>query len=72
MNKYILRDTFNDRTISTHRSIEAAVRKQVAFAKAVRKSNGSSSYIPTKIEAADGSDISERVCDARNRIVYAY
>lgn len=70
--KYILRDTFNDRIISTHRTIEAAVRRQVKFAAAVQKANGGNSYLPTRIEASDGSDISERVAGVRNAVVRGY
>ena len=66
--KYILRDTFNDRIISTHRTIEAAVKAEIRHAKAVKRANGKSSYIPTQIIADDGSDISELVWMAQGHI----
>lgn len=59
--KIILTDTFNDRTISTHRSVRAAVAKRLAHLRAVKKANGSSSYLTYEITAADGSDIRDEV-----------
>ena len=59
--KIILTDTFNNRTISTHRSIKAAVAKRLAHLRAVKKANGSSSYLTYSITAADGCDIREEV-----------
>jgi hypothetical protein len=47
--KFTLHDTFNDRTISIHRSIETAVRAEARFSRAVRRANGRDSYIPTEI-----------------------
>ena len=55
---YILRDTFNDCTISRHRTLEAAVKADRAHGAMIRKANGSSSYIPTSIRNADGSELS--------------
>lgn len=56
---YILRDTFNNCTISRHRTLEAAVKADRTHGKMVRKANGSSSYIPTAICNADGSRLSD-------------
>jgi hypothetical protein len=47
--KFTLRDTFNGRNISNHRTLRAALETEIKFLKLVRKSNGSNSYIPTKI-----------------------
>lgn len=47
--KYTLRDTFNGVTVSTHRSLEAAVSAEIKFGRAVKRANGASSYIPTEI-----------------------
>lgn len=49
MSKYTLHDTFNDRLISSHRTLEAAVKAQRKFSAAVRRANGGNSYIPTTI-----------------------
>lgn len=43
-------DTFNRTVISNHRSIKAAVIAAKKFQRAVKRANGSSSYIPTIIE----------------------
>jgi len=47
--KYSVYDTFNQRTISRHRSLEAAVKAEHRFQRAVKRANGESSYIPTEI-----------------------
>jgi hypothetical protein len=47
--KFTLCDTFNGRNISNHRTLKAALETESKFLKSVRKSNGSNSYIPTKI-----------------------
>jgi hypothetical protein len=49
MSNFTLRDTFNGRNISNHRTLRAALESERKFLKSVRKSNGSNSYIPTKI-----------------------
>jgi hypothetical protein len=59
--KIILTDTFNDRVISNHRSVKAAVAKRIAHLRAIKKANGASSYLTYSITAADGSDIREEV-----------
>jgi hypothetical protein len=50
-------DTFNARTISTHRTLDAAVKAQAKHSRAVSNANGSSSYIPKKIvEVVNGEE----------------
>lgn len=46
---YTLTDTFNNRTISRHRSLDAAAKAQAKHSRAVKRRNGASSYIPTAI-----------------------
>ena len=46
---FTLTDTFNNRTISTHRTLNAAVKAQAKHSRAVKRHNGSASYIPTAI-----------------------
>jgi hypothetical protein len=67
--KIILTDTFNDRIISNHRSIAAAVAARLRHARAVRKRNGGNSYVTYSITAEDGSDITEEV---ENEETYQY
>jgi hypothetical protein len=47
--KYTLHDTFNRTLISRHRTLEGAVKADLFHARAVRRANGASSYIPTEI-----------------------
>ena len=51
-------DTLNARTISSHRTLDAAVRAQFKHSKAVKKANGQNSFIPTKIaEIIEGEEV---------------
>lgn len=43
---YELIDTFNNRAISRHKSLDTLARAQQRHARAVRKNNGENSYIP--------------------------
>jgi hypothetical protein len=45
-----LYDTFNRCTVSNHRSLRAAVLAERKFSRAVKRTNGPNSYIPTRIE----------------------
>ncbi len=56
---YIVRDTFNQRVVSRHFTVLAAIRAERAFLRAVRRANGRNSYLPTEVVASDGSDISD-------------
>lgn len=71
--KYRIYDTFNDRTISTHRTPKAAVKAEVKFLRAVRRSNGQSSYIPTLIEVLEAGEWApvdhDQLIDARLKYV---
>lgn len=49
MSKYTVFDTFNKTTVSAHRSLEAAAKSERRFLRAVKRANGSNSYIPTEI-----------------------
>jgi len=46
---FILYDTFNQKIISRHRTIEAAGKANRSLQKAVKKHNGESSYIPVDL-----------------------
>ena len=47
--QYTLHDTFNRTLISRHRTLEGAVKADLFHARAVRRHNGPTSYIPTEI-----------------------
>ena len=49
MSKFTLRDTFNARNISNHRTLRAALEAERKFLGAVRRYNGPTSYVPTEI-----------------------
>jgi hypothetical protein len=54
---YQIIDTFNDTVVSRHRSLEAAVKADDKFRRDVRRANGATSYIPTRILDHDGDPI---------------
>jgi hypothetical protein len=56
--RYSLHDTFNDYIISRHRTLEAAVKADLSHARAVRRRNGPTSYIPTEIRC-DGRRLND-------------
>ena len=66
--KIILTDTFNDRIISTHRTIKAAVLARSKHLRAVRAANGPSSYLTYSIDADDMSEIGNQVCATESRL----
>jgi len=49
MATYTLRDTFNNCTLSTHRTLEAACKADKKHDAMIKRANGNSSYIPTEI-----------------------
>ena len=64
---YTLIDIFNDRVISRHRTLEAAMRAEIKHDKAVKKHNGTSSYIPTGILTPAGEPVD---ADTYNELRY--
>jgi hypothetical protein len=54
---YQLIDTFNERLISRHRTLDALARAERRFDRAVKRNNGPGSYIPTGVLAPDGTRI---------------
>lgn len=56
-------DTFNNVVISKHRTIRAAVDADIRHGRDVRRHNGASSYIPTKIvDVATGTAVDHTEC----------
>lgn len=68
--KYCLFDSFNQRAISHHRSIDAAVRAERSHARMVTRTCGRGSYVWYEIRSASGEDISQEVADARDASHY--
>lgn len=54
---YTLKDTFNNRVISRHRTIMAAVRADSRLARKIKRLFGNNSYLPTSILDNDGRPI---------------
>ena len=63
MSKFTLRDTFNNRDISNHRTLQAAVEASCKFSRSVRRANGANSFIPTTI-LCDGKRLTDEQADA--------
>lgn len=61
VNTIILTDTFNGRKISSHRTVEAALKAQDKHIRAVRKSNSASSYLTYSVTSSDGRDITSEI-----------
>lgn len=54
---FTLTDTFNKFTISSHRTLIAAVRARRRHARAIRRYNGEGSYITYEITGQDGKRV---------------
>jgi len=63
-------DTFNDRQISKHRTVAAAVEARGKHSRMIRKTNGQSSYVPYSIRCESGADISEEVWAAEESLAF--
>jgi hypothetical protein len=66
-------DTFNKRTISKHRTVEAAVKADIKFSRAVKRANGANSYIPAMIVDSSGKNIADdpALVEQASRAAYA-
>jgi len=54
---YTLIDTFNDRPLSRHRSLLAAVRAKGKHLRAIRRRNGENSYLTYEVTGPDGATV---------------
>jgi hypothetical protein len=52
---YALYDTFNDRIISRHRTIEAVAKAKKTFLNRVERANGRGAYVPVQIREIDAN-----------------
>ena len=59
-----LTDTFNNRTISRHRTVEAAVKAQRKHARAIRRRNGPGSYLTYSVTDDDRNDLHDEILQA--------
>lgn len=58
-----LKDTFNDCTISRHKTVDAAAKAHIAHDRAVKRHNGKDSYIPTVCLDSDNIPVDLDVWD---------
>ena len=59
---YVLFDAFNKRTISRHRTVQAAATAKMKFDKQFRKNNGQGSYLPVSL-MVEGNEELKKVGD---------
>ncbi len=55
----VLIDTFNDKQLSHHRTIEAAISARKRHLKAVKRANGKDSFLTYDIRRSDGEPMDE-------------
>jgi hypothetical protein len=67
--QYTLHDTFNRTLISRHRTLEGAIRADLSHARAVRRHNGPTSYIPTEIRC-NGKRLDDEQIESMQSISY--
>ncbi len=60
---YTLTDTFNDRVISRHRSVRAAVEARIKHARSLKHHPGDTSYVTYSITAGNGKDYGRDISD---------
>ena len=65
-----LTDTFNDREISRHRTIMAAVQAREAHSRMIARVNGKGSFVRYSIRCESGADIAEEVFTAEEAIAF--
>lgn len=69
---YTLTDTFNDVTISHHRTVLAAVRAKFRHLAAVKRHNGPDSYLTYSITSSDGRNLAEDIMAATEQLECRY
>ena len=62
MSNFTIRDTSNDRNVSNHRTLRAALQAERKLLRAVRRHNGQNSYLPTKI-LCNGEPLTHEMLD---------
>lgn len=65
-----LRDTFNDRLISRHRTVLAALKAQMKHLAGVKRANGRDSYLTYAITRNGGPVGSDEMDAAREKLAW--
>jgi hypothetical protein len=69
---YTLTDTFNNREISRHRTIAAAVKARAKHARSLKHHSGDTSYVTYSITSWDGVDITRMIEQAESDIYHSH
>jgi hypothetical protein len=56
---YALLDTFNDKIVSRHRTVEAVAKAKAKFLRQVEAANGPGSYLPVECRRIEGGSLVE-------------
>lgn len=62
--KFILTDTFNQKKLSQHRTVRAALAARYRHSCAVQRSHGKGAYLHYSITSSIGRDIADDIMDA--------
>lgn len=65
-----LTDTFNDRQLSRHRSVAAAVKAREAHSRMISRVNGKGSFVRYSIKCDSGANISEEVFASEESLAF--
>lgn len=68
---YELYDTFNNCTLSRHRTLKAAVKADRKVQRRIKRANGRTSYLPTEIRK-DGERLSDEEYEVSLALIQAY
>lgn len=62
--KFILTDTFNQKQLSSHRTVRAALAARHRHSRMVERSHGKGAYLHYSITSSAGRDITDDIMDA--------
>jgi hypothetical protein len=69
---FALYDTFNQKVISKHRSVEAAIKADERLQRAVKRANGDNSYLPTDLRLIERGELRELPDESYERLCWLY
>ena len=58
---YAIYDTFNNRIVSRHRTIDAAIKADQRLQRSIKRANGMTSYLPTELRKIDKDGSTQRL-----------
>jgi hypothetical protein len=60
---YAIYDTFNNRIVSRHRKIVAAIKADQRLQRSVKRANGATSYLPTELRTIEKDGSTQRLAE---------